>query len=863
MRKLIALSFGILLIFTIVRCAEEGAAGADSGTIDEQRSMGALEGNSFALISNETLRPQAEGDVRGIQAGQGEDSTVRMPVFTLGTTTEPGVDASTATTYTVTDDPGSLTDGNNPGSLTGNGDATWFDDCFVVGTQTGGDEGVADTFEAILLNSELYIGSDQDGSNTHSVIGMPGIACPDGAGSTNYQFIRWGNNMDFTTTIWRSTTFGRVALGILDVNSDSLLFDTPVGYNLIDDSQDEILPLTLAAYECTGGGTDMANLFPANKDGHTNGDAAFGVVDSGQGHGVFYVDTSIGALEDKGEVWLGLVEGTPDLPSDATRTCFCGYVADTISGAASTGVLGPFEGTAKHHTLAAVEIETVSDAITEVRGTFIDPQTDRPKFADTNSNTFSIGSISQSDGQKRFTGKITDTGTLFPTQGEDIICQGSVGLHSSFNTTRSIFNCLTYTTSTGSVEEIVFSFFERDGACAEVAICGEDNVTIDEECDDGNLQSDDGCSNVCETDVALGGTFVLGQPDTETRLFFNGSDGFKHMGRVTDVWNDGTKLYVTDRSAHRLMIWNTIPTTTFEAADVILGQADEISHVANAGGRTGATMNFPDAVHVSGGKLYVADRNNHRILVWDDIPTVTGTAADFAIGQPDLTSGTGNNGGRSASSLQSPNGIVITGTKLIVSERGNDRILIWNTVPTTFGVAADVVLGQANFGVRSISPVTASTLNNPRGLTVVGTKLIVADEVNHRVLIWNDLTTISSTDPADVVLGQADFTSNGVNAGAGLGSPEDDTFDNPQDVYSDGTKLYVADDDNNRILIWDTIPTIDQTPADAVFGQTLFTTSGGGVSATELAQPVGVWSDGTDMWITDNSNFRVLIPAVP
>ncbi len=47
----------------------------------------------------------------------------------------------------------------------------------------------------------------------------------------------------------------------------------------------------------------------------------------------------------------------------------------------------------------------------------------------------------------------------------------------------------------------------------------------------------------------------------------------------------------------------------------------------------------------------------------------------------------------------------------------------------------------------------------------------------------------------------------------------------PQGVWIQGSKLFVADTQNNRVLIWNTIPTQNNQPADVVLGQPDFTTS--------------------------------------
>ena len=46
-----------------------------------------------------------------------------------------------------------------------------------------------------------------------------------------------------------------------------------------------------------------------------------------------------------------------------------------------------------------------------------------------------------------------------------------------------------------------------------------------------------------------------------------------------------------------------------------------------------------------------------------------------------------------------------------------------------------------------------SVLNHPTKVTTDGTRLIVADTYNHRVLIWNKIPT-ENYSPADVVIGQ-------------------------------------------------------------------------------------------------------------
>jgi hypothetical protein len=66
-------------------------------------------------------------------------------------------------------------------------------------------------------------------------------------------------------------------------------------------------------------------------------------------------------------------------------------------------------------------------------------------------------------------------------------------------------------------------------------------------------------------------------------------------------------------------------------------------------------------------------------------------------------------------------------------------------------------------GRNSGKKVSASTLHYPSGIWSDGEKLIVADAWNHRVLIWHSIPT-ENGQAADVVIGQPDFESNEPNA---------------------------------------------------------------------------------------------------
>ena len=109
--------------------------------------------------------------------------------------------------------------------------------------------------------------------------------------------------------------------------------------------------------------------------------------------------------------------------------------------------------------------------------------------------------------------------------------------------------------------------------------------------------------------------------------------------------------------------------------------------------------------------------------------------------------------------MRNPTGVATDGNILAVADTDNNRILIWNSPPTTNGQPPDVVIGQADFTHNATSvPPTAKSLRGPTGLWIAGGKLYVADTQDNRILIYNKIPTTNNV-AADVVVGQPNFTS--------------------------------------------------------------------------------------------------------
>ncbi|GMU33585.1 MAG: hypothetical protein AMXMBFR20_14570 [Planctomycetia bacterium] len=166
------------------------------------------------------------------------------------------------------------------------------------------------------------------------------------------------------------------------------------------------------------------------------------------------------------------------------------------------------------------------------------------------------------------------------------------------------------------------------------------------------------------------------------------------------------------------------------------------------------------------------------------------------------------------------------------------------TSATGANTTADGVLGQGNFVDNAPNPPVGSptaanlALSNAAHLAVSPDgRIYVSDPDNHRVLSWPTARLLANGAPADMVIGQPDFVSAVPNNG-GLSAS---SLFLPQGVWVDGDRnLWVADAFNNRVLKFND-PLTDGSPgaADLVIGQPDFVHAdanlGGGFTGVDVA----------------------------
>ena len=215
--------------------------------------------------------------------------------------------------------------------------------------------------------------------------------------------------------------------------------------------------------------------------------------------------------------------------------------------------------------------------------------------------------------------------------------------------------------------------------------------------------------------------------------------------------------------------------------------------------------------------------------------------------------------GPKQSPLLAPRGISSLGNGFAVSDTGQNRLFIWKQMPDNEYAPPDVTLGQLNAentGRNAGDRLSASSLQYPSGLWSDGKKLIVADAWNHRVLIWHSLPT-QDGQAADVVLGQKDFHSNQPNVEGVQASPTSSSLYWPYGLFSDGKRLWIADTGNRRVLYFDCIPTENFAPAQQVCGQEDFNQKEYNPDFAIWPYSVHV-SPAGEMLVTDTAYYRVL-----
>jgi len=325
-------------------------------------------------------------------------------------------------------------------------------------------------------------------------------------------------------------------------------------------------------------------------------------------------------------------------------------------------------------------------------------------------------------------------------------------------------------------------------------------------------------------------------------------------------------LIVSDTGHHRVLIWRTLPSADATPADLLLGQPDFGREGRNAKGEAGAsTLNVPTGIAVGAGVLAVADAWNHRVLLWHEMPDQSGRPADVVLGQADFAGSLANRGAlvAGADTLNWCYGVAIIGGRLFVADTGNRRVLAWDGIPESNGAPADLVLGQRDFSVRDENAGGAAKglgMRWPHALADADGRFFVADAGNSRVMVWDGLPQRNGA-PCDAVLGQAD--TEGLDHNRGAYHPTAASLSMPYGLCAQENRLVVADTANSRLLGFEIDAVAAGASATYLAGQRRFSDKGDNrwqaVARDSLCWPYGVDACGTTLAIADSGNNRILI----
>lgn len=269
---------------------------------------------------------------------------------------------------------------------------------------------------------------------------------------------------------------------------------------------------------------------------------------------------------------------------------------------------------------------------------------------------------------------------------------------------------------------------------------------------------------------------VVGQPNLHSNLENLGQggsgpdvalpDSLQFPGRVLVR---GGHLWIADSGNSRVLHY-PLPSANKPLADRVVGQFGNLFKRAKNNDGAGQNGCCPSADNLlnpiglaldAGGRLYVADWGNHRVLRFDD-PLASDMTADGVYGQPDFVSGIFDNGGPTLG-MQLPIDVAFDAAGgLLVADSGNHRVLRF--ARPLIDALPHAVLGQLgslsndlpNHGLGPTAT-DADGLFGPTGVAAdAADDVLVVDTNNHRVLRYDQPFVVRGDINCDGVLDAAD-----------------------------------------------------------------------------------------------------------
>ena len=206
------------------------------------------------------------------------------------------------------------------------------------------------------------------------------------------------------------------------------------------------------------------------------------------------------------------------------------------------------------------------------------------------------------------------------------------------------------------------------------------------------------------------------------------------------------RLFVTDGGNHRVLVFDVHPDRIQNGADAVavLGQ-DDFTSTETGLSRTRWELPGDLELDEESQRLFVGVAWQHRVLAFDVHPDRlrNGQPASFAIGQPDFTSGTP---GLSRSQFRQTDGLSYDtrNDRLYVTDKYNHRVLVYDVPPgrTANLPAATAVIGEQTFDSVEMGPGDPrhhpDRLHDPRGsdFDSADQRLFQSEGLNGRMTVF-------------------------------------------------------------------------------------------------------------------------------
>lgn len=363
--------------------------------------------------------------------------------------------------------------------------------------------------------------------------------------------------------------------------------------------------------------------------------------------------------------------------------------------------------------------------------------------------------------------------------------------------------------------------------CQKLEMCGDALLDEGERCDDGNLNPADGC-DACAPTMWMA-TALIGS---------NASGTAQALGRPQDVAVDRNGiLFIVDTGNLRIRRLHPNGTMT-----IVAGTGD-LGFSGDGGPATNARFNAPQGIAIDGvGNIYVADSSNARVRKIDLDGIITTFAGNGSF------SGTGDGGPAAAAGLNRPIGVAVDGLgNVYIAETLGHRV---RKVDTNGVITTYAGTGTTGFAGDD-GPAAAAQIASPRGLAVdVAGNLFIADQTNRRirkVALDGTITTVAGIGTA------------GLSGDGGLATSAQ--FLSPIRVAVDAAgQLFITDQANQRIRKVAANGTITTYAGTGATGSDNggFAGDGGPATSALIADPEGLAIDSNgDLAVCDTTNNRI------